>query len=235
MKIILKGVIIFVLTSLSLVGFASIEPKKYIGAYVIPYYEAADSAEGTPRVAVAKKYDALLSSNDPKDILRVRDSIEREPGLITPMTLMVLAIRLYDLGYRDESVYWFYIAKNRFITFAEVADFRANQSLMQIFVTMRDFVSLAGRYINGYAFCDIEKQNKTQRKAFEWVKNNPYQAMFLPNIPAVPGDRKENLEKAVEGLYQGIQKEREQFEDAEVRAKFVASRKENNMDKMFCW
>ena len=37
-------------------------------------------------------------------------------GWLTPMTIMVLAIRLYDVGLRDDAVFWFYAAKNRFAT-----------------------------------------------------------------------------------------------------------------------
>jgi hypothetical protein len=29
------------------------------------------------------------------------------------MTMMVLAIRLYDAGLRDDAVFWFYVAKDR--------------------------------------------------------------------------------------------------------------------------
>ena len=30
------------------------------------------------------------------------------------MTMMVLAIRLYDVGLRDDAVFWFYAAKDRY-------------------------------------------------------------------------------------------------------------------------
>jgi hypothetical protein len=38
------------------------------------------------------------------------------------MTMMVLAIRLYDIGERDEAVFWFYAAKARTIVLLEVLD-----------------------------------------------------------------------------------------------------------------
>ena len=37
------------------------DPVKHIGIYVIPYYEAAETPNGKPRVAVAKAYDATVS------------------------------------------------------------------------------------------------------------------------------------------------------------------------------
>lgn len=36
------------------------------------------------------------------------------------MAMMVLAIRLYDVGLRDEAVFWFYAAKERYIVMSEV-------------------------------------------------------------------------------------------------------------------
>ena len=71
------------------------EPVRHIGIYVQPYYEAAREPGGTPRVAVGRSFDGL-ASNKREDILAMRDMIVRDPKLVTPMTLMVLAIRLYD-------------------------------------------------------------------------------------------------------------------------------------------
>ena len=38
------------------------------------------------------------------------------------MTLMVLAIRLYDVGPRDDAVFWFYAAKDRYISLLGAID-----------------------------------------------------------------------------------------------------------------
>ena len=89
---------------------------------MLPYYQSARSPEEAPRVAVARKYDAQLASTRAEDIAAVSDMVKAEPALITPVTLMVLAVRLYDVGMRDEAVFWFYVAKDRFITLAEVLD-----------------------------------------------------------------------------------------------------------------
>jgi len=88
------------------------EPVRQIGIYVQPYYEAAREPGGTPRVAVGRSFDGL-ASNSHEDIVAIRDSIIRDPKRLTPMTMMVLAIRLYDVGLRDDSVFWFYAAKDR--------------------------------------------------------------------------------------------------------------------------
>jgi len=82
----------------------SAEPVRHIGIHVQPYYEAAGAPGGTPRVAVGSSFDGLASSRR-EDISALRDKIVADPKLVTPMTLMVLAIRLYDVGLRDDAVF----------------------------------------------------------------------------------------------------------------------------------
>ena len=103
-------------------GAFAAEPVRQIGIYVQPFYESARTPGGQPQVSVGKQYDALLSSSRREDILAVRDLIVAAPKLVTPMTLMVLAIRLYDVGLRDEAVFWFYVAKDRYIVMSDVLD-----------------------------------------------------------------------------------------------------------------
>ena len=86
------------------------EPVRQVGITVQAFYESARTLGAQPRVAVGKQYNDLLNSSRREDILAARDLIVAAPKLVTPMTLMVLAIRLYDAGLRDEVVFWFYAA-----------------------------------------------------------------------------------------------------------------------------
>ncbi|MBK9116760.1 MAG: cytochrome-c oxidase [Betaproteobacteria bacterium] len=210
------------------------EPVRHIGIYVTPYYEAARDAGGAPKVAVAKAYDALLASNRAEDVARARDEIAKNNALLTPMTLMVLAIRLYDVGRRDDAVFWFYAAKNRYLTLDGVADVRAPQ-LAQVEDAVKSFATLAGPVINGYAFCDIANQQKIAARALQWTIDNPYKALFLPQVPARPGDRAQNLAKAIAGMKANGAKERDYLANAENVARFRQQRKENEADRKFCW
>src|SRR6478752_6290032 len=74
------------------------EPVRRISIHVQPYYEAARNPGDPPHVAVGESISRQLSSNRREDIVAIRDRIVAEPGLITPMAMMVLAIRLYDVG-----------------------------------------------------------------------------------------------------------------------------------------
>ena len=90
-----------------------------------------------------------------------------KPALVTPMTMMVLAIRLYDVGLRDDAVFWFYVAKDRYIVLSEVLNVKTPQ-LAQADDAVRNFATLAA-VINGYAFCDLARQKAaTQRRSSGW-------------------------------------------------------------------
>lgn len=207
---------------------------KFIPIYVTPYYEAARTPGGTPVITVSKQHDALLASPRATDVARARDAIAKDNAMLTPMTLMVLAIRLYDVGLRDDSVFWFYAAKDRFATLAEVADLRTPQ-LAQVEDAVRNFATLAGPIINGYAFCDVANQQKLQAKALQWTIDNPYQALFLPQVPPLPGDRKENLRKAIAGIEANAAKERNYLSQRENLVKLAEQRKANGTDQKYCW
>ena len=209
------------------------EPVQQIGIYVQPFYEAARMPAERPQVAVGKQYNELLSSNRREDILAARDLIVAKPAVVTPMVMMVLAIRLYDVGLRDDAVFWFYVAKERYIVMSDVLDVKT-QALAQADDAVRSFATLAGPVINGYAFCDLAKQKDQHAKAVEWVAANPYEVMFMARAPALPGDRSENARRAVASARERAAKERAYFDDAKTREAYYATRKQNEADVKFC-
>ena len=215
-------------------GALAASPVKRIDIHVLPYYEAAKAPNVTPSVAVGKTYDTLLASNRVEDIARARDEISRNNALVTPMTMMVLAIRLYDVGLRDDSVFWFYAAKDRFLMLAGVSDTKSIE-LAQVEDAVKNFVYLAGPVINGYAFCDVAKQQELRRKALKWAVDNPYKAMFLPQVPALPGDREQNLKKAIADITAAAAKERDYLSKPANVTEIKAKRGQNGADAMFCW
>jgi hypothetical protein len=210
------------------------EPVRQIGIYVQPFYEAARTSGGKPQVAVGKQYNDLLGSTRSEDILAARDLVVAKPALVTPMTMMVLAIRLYDVGLRDDAVFWFYVAKERYIVMSEVLDVKT-QTLAQADDAVRSFVTLAGPIINGYAFCDLAKQKEQHAKAVEWVETNPYEVMFMARAPALPGDRGENAKRAIAKAKERALKERVYLDDVKTRETYYATRKQNEADVKFCW
>jgi len=209
------------------------EPVRHIGIHVQPYYQAARTPGGTPRVEVGRGFERL-ASNRREDILALRDRIVADPKLVTPMTLMVLAIRFYDVGLRDDAVFWFYAAKDRYLTLDEVVEVEAG-GLAQVEDAVRSFSTLAGPIINGYAFCDIANQQAIRARALDWVEANPYDAIFMERLPAKKKDRKAALRDAVATVRANAAKESAYLRDAKMVAQLRADRAKNRMDAKFCW
>ena len=211
------------------------ESIRRIDVYVSPYYAAASDANSAPQVSVGgAPFDQLLASTRREDILAARDRIQAEPDVITPMTLMVLAIRLYDVGERDDAVFWFYVAKHRYTTLAYSADVNA-PALREAHSAVVAFSNLAGPFINSYAFCDVKKQQTANQRAYEWVRDHPYAALYHEKLPRLPGDPQANIQKGLDAIAKGIADEKALVADPKAMAELQQRRKKNNVDAQFCW
>ncbi len=213
------------------------EKETWIPVYITPYYEAAQTREGAPRVAVNNGLNELLSSNKQADILAARDLVEANPATITPFSLMTLAIRMYDTGLRDDAVLWFYIGKYRAVTLVETVTFSRGPMSDGVYDAIGSYITLAGPYFNGYAFCDPDKQKATNTAAIDWVEAHPYQTIYAPGLASrvKPGGVEANLAKSIASLRESAAKEAAQMDDPEFRAEFMETRKQNGMDVRFCW
>ncbi len=212
-------------------GASAQEAVKHIGVFVEPYYRAAASPQQRPSIAVARAFDDRLSQNDPTLVKAVEREIRSQPELVTPMTLMVLSIRLYDLGFRDESVFWHYAAKDRMRTIAHIV----SAGITGANVATRDFAATAGPIVNGYAFCDTDKQRTTRRAAFEWVRDHPYQAIFLPQLPSPFADRAAALRDVVTEMENDVKKEAAYLGVPKNLERLKKVRAENGADRKYCW
>ena len=210
-------------------------PVKHVDIYVTPYYEAARGG-GAPKVEVGKQYDALLASTRREDVVRARDEIARNNALVTPMTLMVLAIRLYDVGLRDDAVFWFYAAKDRFVTLADrvrhqLAAARAGRGCREEFRDPRGPDDQRLRVLRHRP----PAGDPGEGAASGWSTIRT-RRMFLPQVPARPGDRDANLQarRSLE-ITAAAAKEREYLAKPANVAELKAKRKENDADGKFCW
>jgi hypothetical protein len=210
------------------------EPVRRIAIYVQPYYEAARTPDGKPRVAIGQTYDELLASNKKEDIVAAKERVETDPRVVTPMTMMVLAIRLYDMGLRDDALFWFYAAKARYTTLEDVIDIRMS-GLIAPSEAVKSFAVLAGPVINGYAFCNRAKQHATNLKAIEWAENNPYRVLFMSQLTAKDGDRAANLRTSIAEQKAYAERERARFDGPKFASEFAADRRKSEADDKFCW
>ena len=79
----------------------------HIDVYVTPYYDSKG-----PAVSVGRFSSGLASAKE-DDFLTTIAEMKKDWDRLTFPELYVGAIRLYDLGYRKEAVYWFYSAQYR--------------------------------------------------------------------------------------------------------------------------
>lgn len=207
------------------------EPVRRIGVVVEPYYRAAAEPQGRPSVAVSRALDEGLSDNDPARIKEVESDIRAKPEMVSPMTLMVLSIRLYDTGYRDDAVFWHYVAKDRMRTISQIV----TGGIAGAVTATRDFAATAGPTINGYAFCDMDKQRRTRRSAIEWVRDHPYKAIFFEQLPSPVPDRAAALRDVIASIDADVQKEAEYLSTPTNAERFQKARADNGADRRYCW
>jgi hypothetical protein len=145
--------------AISFVSFAlkAAQPEinpSHIDVYVTPYYNSKG-----PEVSVGR-FSSGLASKKESNFLATMAEMKKDWDRLTFPELYVGAIRLYDLGYRKEAVYWFYSAQYRGRQFGVLLDQSKMGSIgspgFELFHAQNAFYQLVGPYINGYAFGDME-------------------------------------------------------------------------------
>jgi hypothetical protein len=146
------------LVSIGCAGLAAgqtITDPAHIEVYVTPYYNSKG-----PAIDVGPFSSGLAAKNEPEFVATIAKMKKSWDTLNFPETY-VAAIRLYDLGFRKESIYWFYSAQYRGRLFAGLIDRDKMGSMgdpgFELFQAQNAFQQLVGPYINGYAFGDIDQ------------------------------------------------------------------------------
>jgi hypothetical protein len=152
--------------------------------YITPYYHY----DG-PKVSVGR-YSKQLASADAKAILQITNMLKKEKDGLRAEVMYVAAIRLYDLGQKDEAVYWFYTAQYRARVFSAILDKGKIGSIgseaFELKQAYNAFNELAGIYINGYAFGDLPKLEKALTKVVGEGKSLPKYREIYPTVGFVP-------------------------------------------------
>jgi hypothetical protein len=189
------------------VNFASLALKaappdinpSHIDAYVTPYYNSKG-----PEVSVGRFSAGLASANE-NNFLSTIAQMKRDWDRLTFPELYVAAVRLYDLGYRKESVYWFYSAQYRGRQFGVLLDQSKMGSIgdpgFELLHAQNAFYQLVGTYINGYAFGDTDGLVKIVEKVQKEGRRIPdLQAAY----PGVRFKNKSEWESANTNLADGM-------------------------------
>jgi hypothetical protein len=171
------------LVAMNLVSFAlkAAQPEispSHIDVYVTPYYNSKG-----PTVSVGRFSSGLASAKEDEFLTTIAE-MKKDWDRLTFPEVYVGAIRLYDLGYRRESVYWFYSAQDRGRQFGVLLDQTKMGSIgspgFELLHAQNAFYQLVGPYINGYAFGDIDGLVKIVKRVQKEGRQIPdLQATYL--------------------------------------------------------
>ncbi len=150
-----------------------------INAYVTPYYDSSG-----PVVRIGS-YSAGLASKNQTTVVATLLQMKRRWNQLNFLELYVGAVRMYDLGYRNEATYWFYSAQYKGRQFARLADPKRLGSIgdpgFELYHAQDAFFQLVGPDVNGYAFGDVESLVRVIRKVQSENRT-------IQNLPAIyPG------------------------------------------------
>jgi hypothetical protein len=156
MKRNLPALLVVVLLGYAVVAAGqNINDPARIEVYVTPYYNSKG-----PTISVGPFSKGLGANTEPEFVATIAKMKQSWDNLSFP-EMYVAAIRLYDLGFRKESIYWFYSAQYRGRLLATLVDRDKMGSIgdpgFELVQAANAFQQLVGPYVNGYAFGDIDQ------------------------------------------------------------------------------
>ena len=158
----------------------SVKDASHIDVYVTPYYNSKG-----PSVSVGRFSSGLASAKE-DEFLATITKMKKDWNQLTFPELYVAAIRLYDLGYRKEAVYWFYTAQYRGRQFGILLDQSKMGSIgspgFELLQAQNAFFQLVGPYINGYAFGDTDGLVKVVERVQQEGQKIPDLQTTYPNV-----------------------------------------------------
>ena len=148
-------IVILIVICAGLVAGQTITDPAHIEVYITPYYNS-----NGPAIEVGRFSSGLAAKSESEFLATIAKMKQSWETLNFP-EVYVAAIRLYDLGFRKDSIYWFYSAQYRGRLFATLIDQNKMGSIgnagFELFQAQNAFQQLVGPYINGYAFGDIDQ------------------------------------------------------------------------------
>jgi len=194
-------VVIAVVVSSGLVTGQTITDPARIEVYVTPYYNSKG-----PAAEVGRFSNGLAAKSEPEFLATIAKMKQSWDSLNFP-EVYVAAIRLYDLGFRKESIYWFYSAQYRGRLLATLIDQEKMGSIgstgFELFQAQNAFQQLVGPYINGYAFGNIDQLIPIIERVQREGKVVPDLTKIYPGVAFKP---KPEWDAGNNGLNEGLTK-----------------------------
>src|SRR5213596_4190380 len=179
----------------------TITDPAHIEVYITPYYNSKG-----PAIDVGPFSSGLAAKSEPEFVATIA-KMKTSWGTLNFAETYVAAIRLYDLGFRKDSIYWFYSAQYRGRLLATLIDQEKMGSIgnagFELFQAQNAFQQLVGPYINGYAFGDIDQLIPIIEKVQREGKTAPDLTKIYPGVTFKP---KSEWDAGNKGLNEGLTK-----------------------------
>jgi hypothetical protein len=226
-----KGLTGVVLAAVVLAAFGNVKAAATdpLPIRVAPFYDSKG-----PRIDVGKFSEQLTSANT-QSIKAVIEAMQEEYRTLSAVAMYVASIRLYDLGYRDNAVRWFYAADHRARVFEALVDPRKTMpmtdgtQLENQLLTAHLGFRYAREYIEGYAGCDRDKWIAALERVGSENRSLPDLKAIYPSVAFVPADR---WAKVPERISAGLEKFAQHIYANWPELK--AQRVKNKSDERFC-
>ena len=163
-----------------------IAQKASANFYVAPFYDSKG-----PQVNIGK-FSKELALADKQSIKATLAAMKEEVATLPAISMFVAAARLYSLGYRDESMYWFYAAQYRARLFQALLEQSKVGGLGSTAFELKSahsaFGQTLGEYVNGYAGCDQFKWMAVLSQVQAENVTIPEFTKIYPLISFIPSD-----------------------------------------------
>ena len=197
----LPALLAIVLFGCVMAAAQTITDPAHIEIYVTPYYNPKG-----PAVDVGPFSNGLAAKSESEFLATISKMKSSWETLNFP-EVYVASIRLYDLGFRKESIYWFYSAQYRGRLFATLIDQEKMGSIgnpgFELFQAQNAFQQLVGPYINGYAFGNIDQLIPIIERVQKEGKAVPDLTKIYPRVAFKP---KSEWDAGNKGLNEGLTK-----------------------------
>ena len=151
-----------------------------IDAYVTPYYNSSG-----PVIRIGTFGPGLASADRDRFVATIFQ-MKKQWSRLNFIELYVAAIRLYDLGYRNEATYWFYSAQYAGRQFALLVNQKALGSVgdrsFELYHAQDAFFELVGPNVNGYAFGNVDSLVSIIRKVQRVNQTVPNLQSIYPGV-----------------------------------------------------
>src|SRR2546429_3510969 len=194
-------IVILIVICAGLVAGQTITDPAHIEVYITPYYNS-----NGPAIEVGR-FSSGLAAKSESEFLAAIAKMKASWETLNFPEMYVAAIRLYDLGFRKDSIYWFYSAQYRGRLFATLIDQNKMGSIgnagFELFQAQNAFQQLVGPYINGYAFGDIDQLVPIIERVQREGKVVPDLTKIYPRVTFRP---KPEWDAGNKGLNEGLTK-----------------------------